>query len=161
MGFVTLKKQKENNNKQQHHHHHLLAVSCYKTFLSRWCRYPRTSFIMSSVSPLNGCISNHSNTFKWGVVHSRVFTQTVLLAWTDQPRHLSLKPLETNNHHRGQTTRADVSANRQNVTHQVTISLIYILCMYTHSGWCSDVPREAKVTQQNIYTHTSHCGSLQ
>lgn len=25
--------------------------------------------------------------------------------------------------------------------------------MYTHSGWCSDVPREAKVTQQNIYTH--------
>lgn len=103
----------------------------------------------------------HSNTFKWGVVHSRVFTQTVLLAWTDQPRHLSLKPLETNHHHRGQTTRADVSANRQNVTHQVTISLIYILCMYTHSGWCSDVPREAKVTQQNIYTHTSHCGSLQ
>lgn len=72
-------------------------------------------------------------------------------------RDICLKPLETSNHHRGQTTRANISANRQNVTHQVTISLIhfniYILCMYIHSGWCSDVPREAKVTQQNIYTH--------
>lgn len=62
-------------------------------------------------------------------------TETVLLAWTDQPRHLCLKPLETSNHHRGQTTRANISANRQNVTHQVTISLIhfniYTLHVYT------------------------------
>lgn len=77
-----------------------------------------------------------SNTFKGGVAHSRVFnTETVLLAWTDQPRHLCLKLLETNNHHRGQMTRANISANRQNVTHQVTISLIhfniYTLHVYT------------------------------